>query len=325
MEGQKMMDVARKYVDNLHKGNKLEYKTANLDVFRKRLLDPNVSKGMSLNPVFTEDQKTLVVATYKGGKVTVADLITKVGTTASRVDWNDNQATVDLVNSIAEPKLLEKDAEDKGFYRKAQRDASVLDQKHKALVGQLEKQEVTDKIKPTEADERNYFETHLANFIQPEMRTVREIFFKSDSLKAVRIRERALHGEDFKKLALRYNEKESTQPDTGRIGPFGASQFGLTGAAIFTLQKAGDVSDIQRVGKNFAVLQLIGITPSRTKTFEEAQAEVKRQLRQQLTDDAMKALETRCTDKYKIDVDAKVLGAVWPLPEKAKDKIAREP
>jgi peptidyl-prolyl cis-trans isomerase C len=325
VENQKMMDVARKYVDNLHKANKLEYKNEVLENFRKRVLDPAMPKGENLAPSFPEDQKKQIVATYKGGQVTVADLIEKIGATAGRVNWSDKQVTTDLVNAIVEPKLLEKDAEDKGFYRKAQRDPAVLDQKRKAMVGQLEKQEVTDKIKPTDADLHNYYESHLANFIQPEMRTVREIFFKSDSLKAVRVRARAVHGEDFKKLALRFNEKESTQPDTGRIGPFVSGQFGLTGAAIFALQKVGDISDLQRVGKNFAVVQLIGITPSRTKTYEEAQAEVMRQLRQQLTDDATKALEKRCTDKYKIDIDAKVLTAVWPMADKPKDKVAREP
>ena len=92
-------------------------------------------------------------------------------------------------------------------------------EKRQAVVRLLEKEEVTDKVNPTPEDERRFYDSHLADFVQPEMRTVREIFIKDDSAKAAQVRAQALKGADFRKLALRYNEKESTKPDTGRLGP----------------------------------------------------------------------------------------------------------
>ena len=45
-----------------------------------------------------------------------------------------------------------------------------------------------------------------------------------------------------------------------------------------------------------------------------------------MTDERQKALEKEMLDKYKLEVDAKVLASAWPLPEGApQDKITREP
>jgi len=311
----KLMETARAYVSNLSEKNKLELNQANLDVFRQRLLDPTVSKTQELAPVFTEEQKALVAATYSGGKVTVADLIEKVGANAARADWSDPQSVVDLVHSIAEPKFLERDAEQAGLYRKAQRDPEVKAQERQSLMRILEKEEVTDKVNPTEDDEKRYYENHLDEFIQPEMRTIREIFVKEDSAKAARVCARAKSGENFLKLARQFNEKESTKADTGRLGPFDEKRFGLIGKTAFQMAKVGDVSDVVPVGKNYSVVQLLEIIPSRTKTWEEAQSEAKRRCRQTMTEDAQKALEEMLLSKYKPDIKADVLASAWPLPE----------
>jgi parvulin-like peptidyl-prolyl isomerase len=324
-EGQKLNETARAYVEELHKSRKLVYNQANLDVFRKRVLDPTVSQTQALGPMFTAEQKALVAATYKGGKVTVDSLIQKVGSNAARVNWNDPQSVLDLVHAVVEPKFLQDDAEAKGFYRKALHSPTVEAERRRAVTALLEKEEITDKVQPTTDDERRFYESHLASFIQPEMRTVREIFFKDDSVKAARVRERALGGQDFTKLAIKFNEKESTQPDTGRLGPFEERLFGLIGKTAFALKNVGDVSAVLRIGKSFSVIQLLAVMPSRTKTFEEAQADVKRQARQTMTDDRRKALEETVLKKFKVELDAKALAAVWPLPEKPEDKISRQP
>jgi parvulin-like peptidyl-prolyl isomerase len=324
VEGEKLGKQARDYVDNLHKTYSLKYNDANIELFRKKMQDPNTPKNQDLGTVFTADQKPLEVATYKGGKVTIDSLIAKIGPNAHRVDWSNPQTMKDLINSMAEPVFLERDAESQGYYKKALDDPAVKNEIRHGIIGQLEAMEVTDKIKPTEDDDRRYYESHLSGFIQPEMRTIREIFIKSDSIKAARIRDRALKGEDFKKLAQRFNEKESTQPDTGRIGPFEEQRFGLIGKAAFMLQKPGDISAVTPSGKNYSVIQLLDIQPSRTKTFEEALPEAKRQDRQAMTDAAMKALEDKSLNDFKLTIDEKALSAVWPLEKDASNPASGE-
>jgi parvulin-like peptidyl-prolyl isomerase len=328
VEGQKMSDVAKEYVTSLRKDNKLEYKEPSLTAFREKLKDPNTPKSGPVGPVFTDAEKQQIAATYKNGKVTVADMLEKLGNNAARVDWTQEQSSRDLVNAIAEPKFLEENAKNMGLYKEALKDPSVLEQKKNAVIRLLEKDEVTDKIKPTEEDERKYYETHLDNYIQPETRTIREIFIKTDSLKCARVHDRAAKGEDFKKLTVRFNEKESTQNDTGRIGPFEQKRFGLIGTTAFQLKNTGEISDVVRVGDNFSVIQLLQIIPSRTKTLEEASAQVKREYRTFKTDELQKSLEKLVIEKHKLSVKEDKLTSVWPVSKEdggPGKKVAREP
>lgn len=327
VEGQKLGETARKYVENLRTKNKLEYNQPVLDAFRAKMMDPTTPKNNSVAPLFTEAEKNQTAASFKSGKITLAEMIEKLGTNAARVNWEDPQSIKDLVNAIVEPKFLDADAESQGYFKQAMNDPDIIDQKQAAIIRLLDKEEVTDKINPTEAEEKAYYQKFLANYIQPEMRTVREIFIKTDSTKAARVRDRAVKGENFKALAFRFNEKESTKADTGRMGPFELKRFGMIGKAAFDLQKVGDISTVQRLGDNFSILQLLSIAPSRTKTFEEAQKDVSREYRTAKTDEMQKALEKMCTDKFQLTIDEKKLSAVWPLISEAKvdPKKAREP
>ncbi len=326
VEAERLNNAAREYVMNLREKSGLEYKSDNVEIFRRKLLDPTVTKSASLAPVFTDEQKKSVVASYSGGSITVNDLIEKLGTNAARVKWEDSASVFDLVNSIVEPKLLDDAAKNSGLTKKAMADPEIQQQTQNAVVRILQKEEVTDKVNPTEEDLRKFYETHLENYIQEEQRTVREIFVKEDSVKCARVRERALNGENFKELARRFNQKESTQPDTGRIGPFEEKRFGVIGRYAFALTKAGDISEPIRSGKNFSVIQLLEIVPSRTKTFEESRAQVARECRQAQTDAAQKALEEMVVKKFPVKIEEKALSAVWPLvPGKEEEKIAREP
>ncbi|MBU0691587.1 peptidylprolyl isomerase, partial [bacterium] len=140
---------------------------------------------------------------------------------------------------------------------------------------------------------------------------------------AARIHKRAQDGENFLQLALRYNEKESTKADTGRIGPFEQRRFGLIGKTAFNLAKVGDVSEIVAIGKNYSFVKLLEIIPSRTQTWEESMAQAKREFRMEATKRRQEDLERMVMDKFKLEIFEDKLAAAWPLQE--EEKLAREP
>jgi parvulin-like peptidyl-prolyl isomerase len=320
-EGEKMGQVAREFVENLRASNDLKYNEEALTMLVERLKDPNLSKTQELGPLFTAEQKAMTAATYRGGEIKISDLIDKIGVNASRVDWNDKQVIYDLTNSLLEPKLLEAVAEKEGFLKKAKSDPEYVDQLRTTVIRQLEKAEVTDKTNPTEAEEKAYYESHLESYIMPEQRVIREIFIKEDSVKAVRVRDRALKGENFAQLALRFNEKEST--DTGRIGPMEQKRFGLLGKTAFRLDKVGDISEVVKVGTNFSVVQVLDILPSRTQTWEESKAQAKREYQQVAAARLQEDLEKSVLEKFPLTIYEDKLAAVWPL--KQEEKLTREP
>lgn len=325
---EKLNNRARDFVTGLREQFKVSYDNDAVELFRKRGGDPTVSKTESLAPVFTAEQKVMRVASYTGGEVKLTELVEKLGTNAFRLDWAQSQSVIDLVNSIIEPKLLEQAAAKAGLEKVAREDESVKTQKQQQVIRLLEKTEVTDKVNPGDADIQRYYDSHLENYVQGEQRTVREIFIKEDSVACARVRDRALKGEDFASLAKKYNQKESTMPENGKIGPFEQARFGLIGRTAFTLAKLGDISEVIRAGKNFSVLQLLEIIPSRTKSFEEAKAQVARECRQALTDQRARELEEMVLKKYPLKINQEKLTAIWPVvaaPKNEGQQGSREP
>jgi len=324
VENQKLGERARDYVNALHEEYALKYDDAVLSMFTTKLLDPQMSLNKELGPMFTGDEKTQAAATHKLGKVTLDDMIQKVGSNAYRVDWKNPQSVKDLVNAICEPMFLEDKADKEGLLKRAYADSSVLAQKKAAIQRLVEKVEITDKLDNSEDADKAYYERNLQTFVQPETRLIREIFIKEDSAKADRVHDRALKGEDFQKLAWQFNEKESTKRDTGRIGPFEEKRFGMIGKAAFELTDKGSISKVVKVGKNYSVLQLLEKYPSRTKTWEEAKADARRENRVARTQEMQQELEKMLLSRYALKVNDELLTTLWPLPPERQERAARD-
>jgi len=323
-EGQKLSTKAREYVLGLHKEYNLVVDEKVTGDFLMKLRDPMMSLNKELGPMFTQEEKDRVAATHKLGKVTVADMIEKVGGNAYRVDWKNPQSATDLIDAIAEPKFLEDVAVKEGLVKKAEEDPEVVKQKRSAIARLVEKVEITEKLGLDDDADRAYYEQHLQEFIQPETRTIREIFIKEDAAKANRVHERAKSGEDFRKLAWQFNEKESTKNDTGRIGPFEEKRFGLIGKTAFQLKEKSEISGVVPIGKNFSVVQLLDIFPSRTKTWEEAKSDARRENRVTRTKKLTEDLENMLLSRYPLDIDEEKLSTLWPLPPERQERAARD-
>ncbi|MBK6911797.1 MAG: peptidylprolyl isomerase [bacterium] len=324
VESLKLGARARDFVNALHTEYSLQYDENALAMFTGKLTDPQMSLNKELGPMFTGDEKALVAATHKLGKITIEDMIQKVGSNAYRVDWKNPQSVHDLVNALCEPQFLEDKAGQDGYIKKAYADSNVVAQKKAAIQRMVEKVEITEKLEGSEESDKAYYERNLESFIQPETRLIREIFIKEDSAKAVRVRDRALKGEDFAKLAWQFNEKESTKRDSGRIGPFEEKRFGMIGKSAFQLGQPGAVSEVVKVGKNYSVLQLIAAYPSRTKTWDEAKGDARRENRVARTQQLQEELEKLLVSRYPLKVNDELLGSMWPLPPERQERAARD-
>jgi len=323
-EGQALSEKARDYVNSLHDEYNLKIDENVLNAFSTKLQDPQMSLNKELGPMFTAEEKAQVAATHKLGTVTVNDLILKVGGNAYRVDWKNPQSVKDLLHAVCEPQFLEDKAEKDGFMKRAMNDPQVVQQKKSAIMRLVEKVEISEKLDQSEESDKAYYEAHLQDFIQPETRTIREIFIKEDSSKAARVHNRAKQGENFTKLAWQFNEKESTKRDSGRIGPFEEKRFGLIGKTAFQLEKKGDISDVVKIGKNFSVVQLLDILPSRTKSWEEAKNDARRENRVVRTQQLQDELEKMLTSRYPIKIDEEKLSTMWPLPPERQERAVRD-
>ena len=311
-EGDKLNEMAREYLAAMRTKANVEYRQDTWQMMSQKVTDSATPQKKQLGDYFTEKEKELVVATYSGGNVTVQDIADKVGGRIKQLNWKEDKTLEDLVVSIVEPKLLDKDAEKKGLLKKARNTPEIVNRKEQQISTLLEKEEITDKVVTDSAEVEAYYLSHLGDFIQEEQRTVREIFIKEDSAKAARVARRAQKGENFEKLTKLYNEKESTKAAKGKMGPFNSRRMGLIGTAAFELKEVGDVAGSIRVGKNWSIIQLLDIVPSRTKTLEESWVNAHRQWRIAKTEELQEALRSRLRDKFSITIYDDELAKVWP-------------
>ncbi len=311
MEGEKLNKLARDYVRNLRAKAKLETHPEVWEMMRLKVTDPAAPAVEDLANYFTEEEKAQVAATYSGGKVTVQDIADRVGSRVSRIEWDRESTFDDIISSIVEPKLLEEDAKSKGLVKKASKMPEIVDRKEQQISVMIERAEVTDRVVADSAQVEAYYLAHLGDFIQEEERVVREIFIKDDSAKAARVARRAQSGEDFLKLTKQFNEKESTKAAEGRVGPFGQRRMGLIGTRAFELEKVGDIAGPIRVGRNWSIIRLLEIIPSRTKTLDEARSTVERQWRIAKTEELRAGLKERLRQKFPVTIYDDVLAKIW--------------
>jgi peptidyl-prolyl cis-trans isomerase SurA len=172
---------------------------------------------------------------------------------------------------------------------------------------QVLQHKVRGRVKLSDADVRNYYQTHPQEFGGEEEVKVRHIFLplpegasraEEDKARAgaERVLQRVRTGEDFEKVARAVSKGPSAE-EGGDIGWLrrGTIQKQLEDAA-FAL-KDGQVSGLVRAGPGLHVLKVEGRRRGGARSFEEAQEEIRNRLyeeqvgtyRQQYIDELRKA------------------------------------
>jgi parvulin-like peptidyl-prolyl isomerase len=157
-----------------------------------------------------------------------------------------------------------------------------------AIVSRVQQNEVLSKITVTEEEAREYYKTHAGEFTAPQSVTLREILVSvaadaspdvdaAAKEKAGTIRQRALAGDSFEKLAADLSDAPS-RANAGLIGPLNAGDLSPELQKLIQGMKAGEVSDVLRSTSGYQVLRLESSTSPETTPFEEAREEVSNRL-----------------------------------------------
>ncbi|MBB6521014.1 peptidylprolyl isomerase [Pseudoteredinibacter isoporae] len=123
-------------------------------------------------------------------------------------------------------------------------------------------------------------ETYLAEnkrFATPELIQASHILIKpidrSDEealILAEELRSKAIAGEDFTELAVKYSEDKSVGRNQGNLGEFGRGRMVKEfEEAAFALEKAGDISDVVKSQFGYHIIKLIKKTSASKQSFDE--------------------------------------------------------
>jgi peptidyl-prolyl cis-trans isomerase SurA len=146
------------------------------------------------------------------------------------------------------------------------------------IINRVQQQDVMNKIAVTEAETNAYYEAHRNEFTSPAMVTLREILVavpekapegaagagqagvnvgldEEAKAKADAIRQRALKGEDFAKLAAEVSDAAS-KANGGLIGPVNREELSPALLALVQKMKVGEVAEPVRTPRGYQIFKL---------------------------------------------------------------------
>ncbi|MBN2092537.1 peptidylprolyl isomerase [candidate division KSB1 bacterium] len=168
-----------------------------------------------------------------------------------------------------------------GYNRKYNQDKEVVkeitDIKENNMLKTIFKQEVQNRVKPTEAEIFAHYETNKEKYKQAEKRNVQEIWI-TDPAKAQMAIKEVRAKRDFTAVAKKYNERATTKANGGMLGFIQENQWADMGKEAFKMQ-IGDISDLIKMGSNFSIIKLLEIQPETIQPFEQVRFQVENELR----------------------------------------------
>jgi peptidyl-prolyl cis-trans isomerase SurA len=155
------------------------------------------------------------------------------------------------------------------------------------IVERVRQNEVLGKIGVNDEEARRYYEAHRSEFTSPQTITLREVFINAGGdgatinvgrdeeamEKADKIRQRAVAGESFEKLAADLSDAPS-KANAGLIGPLNVGDVSADVRKLIESMKVGDVSPVLRSARGYQILKLESMTTPETQTFEQAKQEI---------------------------------------------------
>jgi peptidyl-prolyl cis-trans isomerase D len=147
--------------------------------------------------------------------------------------------------------------------------------------------QVASGIQLSDADLHEYYDKHKDRYVEPERRQARHILIavnasRNDAAALKRAQEvlaKAKAGADFASLAKQYSDDSGSAAQGGELGWSERGSFVAPFAAALFAMKPNDIAGPVKTQFGYHVIQLEGIQPGRTKTFDQARAEIEAQLR----------------------------------------------
>ena len=155
------------------------------------------------------------------------------------------------------------------------------------IFSRVQQNEVLGKIGVSDDEAQRYSDGHKGEFTSSQSITLREIFVSTPGDgatlnvgrdeetrdKAAKIRQRAVAGESFEKLAADLSDAPS-RANAGLIGPLSLGDVSQEVRTMVESMKAGEVSEVLRAAKGYQILKLESITAPETQSFEQAKQDI---------------------------------------------------
>ena len=196
-------------------------------------------------------------------------------------------------------------------YEKAVKQQGLTDQQardaiRQQLISQALFKKVTGDVKVSDADIKQYYNTHKTQYVQPETREVRHILVTKKAL-ADSLYQQLKTGGNFAKLAKQYSKDPGSAANGGKLTVSKGQTVPQFDKTAFSL-KTGQISHPVHTQYGYHIIQaLSGVKAASTTSLDKVSASIRQQLEQQKKNDEItKWLEdtkkSYCSGKIKYQI-----------------------
>jgi parvulin-like peptidyl-prolyl isomerase len=176
---------------------------------------------------------------------------------------------------------------------------SLRDQMRAKLLSDKLYKVITDKVKVTEADIKAYYDSHEAQFMQPESREVEHILVKTKSL-ADEIYAKLKNGADFAALAKKYSQDPGSKDKGGKFTAYKGKTVKPFDTFVFSA-KVGELSHPIKTSFGWHVIKVLSDTkPPAPQPLTEAKDTISGALLKQKQDQALKNFVKDAESQYPV-------------------------
>jgi parvulin-like peptidyl-prolyl isomerase len=185
-------------------------------------------------------------------------------------------------------------------------DDQARDAIRQQLISQALFKKVTGDVKVSDADIKQYYDSHRTQYVQPESRDVRHILVTKKAL-ADSIYQQVKNGGNFAKLAKQYSKDPGSAANGGKLTVSKGQTVPEFDKTAFSL-KTGEISQPVHTQYGYHIIQaLSAVKASKTTSLAQVRASIQQQLEQQHKNDKItKWLEDTkkgyCTGKIKYQI-----------------------
>ena len=259
---------------------------------------------------YTDEEKDMVLATFDGGKITLNDLFDnyKRNFGALVQKLSDPQKLAPEIENMVNYKIVQVITERNNYdqYPEIQKIlAQVTEQQMMTL---LNKKVVEDVPEIEEDSLRAYYEEHMTQYRRDAQIEIWEIYTK-DEKTAKKVARLAESGQDFEKLAERYNEDKGTQKKKGYLGYRAKKRRGEVSKKAFEIGPEKIAGPI-KYRRGWAVIKTGGLKPEGIKAFDEVKNQVKQKLKSQNIKEYRDEWDKKIKEKYQAKINYELLESI---------------
>jgi parvulin-like peptidyl-prolyl isomerase len=152
------------------------------------------------------------------------------------------------------------------------------------LISQALFKKVTVDVKVSDADIKQYYDTHKTQYVQPESRDVRHILVTKKAL-ADSLYQQVKSGANFAKLAKQYSKDPGSASNGGKLTVSKGQTVPEFDKTAFSL-KTGEISRPVHTQYGYHIIQaLSGVKAAKTTSLAQVRASIQQQLQQQKKND----------------------------------------